>query len=197
MTHRETIVVPAPEFAFNVPVEVMDAIHDVARQSQGGSVVIKRGKFRHKKASPHQERLYEASRSLIDQCMDFLGKKSLELAAYTALVEPGKSHKLADTWHTDGGFSRQRPKGMIVSNVLPTEFAQGEISLVITDEDSKRYAAGQNILYGARLSAALETGDLAVVASEPYTAYGFTEQHIHRGVVNRSDQVVDRLFIRV
>jgi hypothetical protein len=138
--------------------------------------------------------VFDAGRPLFQTAVDYLGSESLiQIDIDTTPARSGKSQR-GNYWHVDGeGIPRPPRIGVVaVSTCLSTQFVTGELP-----PDSKIILGiERGFIVGGAIDNAISDGSLEVVDTLPFTATAFSRYHVHRGVVNETEEDMPRVFVR-
>ncbi|MEI9914343.1 MAG: hypothetical protein WDN66_05235 [Candidatus Saccharibacteria bacterium] len=103
----------------------------------------------------------------------------------------------AVSWHIDNFL-----KGIVVSDVLPTVFAEGAVPRssdmgkayehrIATDDPSEQ----QKVEFAELVGTAIDKGMLREVSTDPYVGYIASGNAIHSPAINETDENMDRCFM--
>lgn len=191
MSTPDSFVLPHPETAFEVSKESIDAmaqeIGSGAQLVNLGPEMLGRGVLK---------TAIDASGDLLERCQDYLGTSQLSVSVDTRPVQPWKPQRVdSGIWHRDT-YAESPRNGLIICDVLPTQFAVGEFPS--SDHPLAKCVRAGDWKINQLVKDAVDRDFLKIVEAERYAATRFrTDDHIHRSQVNETAETINRFFMRL
>ena len=188
---RKTLELPEPEDLFTVEEQVLSDLYDAVGSGRNVSFIMTAGLVFNGGFQDYLDKYYEgvieAGEPYFKELLGHYACRTVHVEFSTGDVPPSKTQR-AYFWHRDSSAKRA-----MICTSLPTVFAVGSVPKnhplfwAYHRQGPSTHIATQE---------AVAAGEVGLVRAKINTATRFTDEHLHIGQENTSDEVISRLFCR-